>query len=151
MAEPNETKAFDDQPSSDLFELQLNNTGKNYIRRFYRLGTFILVANTFTCVIFNLSIGLDILQAIKDDAGEHSMSLPDLFYNAHLIVYNFINIVGVYFYVRFTKKIRRSIELNDEYGMNLSFKYFYINAVLFAISLIVSLVAELMYFMIKIN
>ena len=149
MAEPNETKAFDDEASAGLFQLQLNNTGKNYIQRFYRLGNFILIANTITCVIFNFYILIEILRITKVDADAESFSLPNVFYNCYLIVYNFINIVSVYFYVRFTKKIKRAIELNDEYGMNLSFRYFYINALLFAISLTLSLVSELMYFMIR--
>jgi len=149
MAESNQTGEFDDQASSNLFQLRLNNTGKDYIQRFYRLGNFILIANTITCILFNLYIGYDMLQAVKYEPGEESLSLPDLLYSGYSMIFNFINIVSVYFYVRFTKKIKASLELNDEHGMNLSFRYFYINALLFTISLILSLVSEVIYFMIR--
>jgi len=149
MAESNQTGEFDDQASSNLFQLRLNNTGKDYIQRFYRLGNFIFVANTITCIIFNFYIGYDILQAMTSEPGEESLSLPYLLYSGYSMIFNFINIVSVYFYVRFTKKIKASIELNDEHGMNLSFRYFYSNALLFTISLILSLVSEVIYFMIR--
>src|SRR5687768_16084936 len=149
MAESNEKVEFDDHAASNLSQLRLNNTGKNYIQRFYRLGNFILIANTITCIIFNFYIGYDILQAMTSEPGEESLSLPYLLYSGYSMIFNFINIVSVYFYVRFTKKIKASIELNDEHGMNLSFRYFYSNALLFTISLILSLVSEVIYFMIR--
>lgn len=148
MTEPNGSKSPGDQQSSNLFQLRLNSTGKNYILQIYRLSNFILIANTITCVIFNIYIINDLVQANIDNDLER-FALPDLFYNAYIIVYNLINIISVYFYVRFTRVIRRSIELNDEHGMNHSFRYLYINAILFTISLVVSLASELFYFVIK--
>ena len=146
MTEPIDTHSSNGEGSSNLFQPRLNDTGKKYILRLFKMGNFILIMNSLLCILY---IFLDIMRLSRADPIYDDIELSYDLYSGYLIIYNAINLISVYFYVRFSKKIKRSIEINDENGLNLSFKYIYVNGLLFTVSLVVAILSEFLFALFK--
>lgn len=125
------------QEGTSLFEIRLNETGQNYIRKFCRLITPVLIFLILTLVI-NLCVSVKyiLLNIDTDSRGPIRIPLAVKATPYFTIVTSVINFAAVIFYVRFAHSLKRSLAKNDEWMFNESFRYLSQNALLFLVTLI---------------
>jgi hypothetical protein len=129
---------MDTESHKDLFEIRVNETGKRYLLKFYSFATIIFILNL---VVASAFIVIQFDRIIKSGNFKYGDSLSPLtkwyFIVApfFIIVHTIIGVLGLYYYVFFSKKIKESLRDNDEQQFNLSFQYLYINSLILVISL----------------
>ena len=130
---------MESESHEDLFDIRVNETGKRYIQKFYSLATLIFILNLVVALIF---ITIEIDRIIKIGNFKYANSLSPLrkwyFIIApyFIIFHTMFGVLGLYYYVFFSKKIKKSLKDIDEKGFNSSFRYLYLNSLILVISLV---------------
>lgn len=125
--------------TDDLFHIRVNEVSKKYIRKLYPLGLASFVLGNILAVLFILSS----IYQLSARSYSFDGSLKEIFYSIYpiyTIAYSSLGVIGNYFYFTFLKKMKQSILNADESSFNLSFKYVYINAVIFVTSTAIGLI-----------
>ena len=130
---------MNDDVQSELFNIRVTEISKKYIRKLYSVGlvSFIL-NNSLTAIVISI--------AVYNIVGREALisgSIKETYffiYPFYAIAYSALSVVANYFYFSFLRKIRHSVLNADEKSYNLSFKYAYINVLIFMISTILGLI-----------
>ncbi len=135
-----------EQQESNLFEVKITETGKRYINRYAALSYTILVFVIFHTAILSIWNGWQIVQQFKMEV---SPLYPEAsFYNKVYpyisLLLNFLVLIANVYFLRFPRQLKKSIELNDTESANAAFRILFQGAILFLVSIIIT-VADILY------
>lgn len=141
-----------EESSNDLFGIRLNETGIHYIRKAAGLAVVIYVLVAITSLLYFIGAARNVyrLFAISSSEGNswHNVSLKLIACSWFLTI--ILNIFGAHYFVKFLRSLRRSSDENNEPSFNISFKYIYLNAIIFFWLMIINILFEVFgmtYFM----
>jgi hypothetical protein len=126
------------QPESSLFEIRVNENGKNYIRKFCRLIIPMLIFLILTMAINLFVIVKYLLLNINMGGKSSRITLITRGLPYFSILTAIINFVAVIYYVRFANSLKFSLAKNDEPMFNESFRHLSRNALFFLVTLIMT-------------
>ncbi len=128
---------MNEETQDDLFNIRLTEVSKKYIRRLYPIGLISFILNNILVVVV---ISISVYNISKHDS-ILTGSFKEVYfyiYPFYIIVYSVLGVFGNYFYFTFLRKIKQGVLNVDENSYNSSFKYVYINALLFMTSTILA-------------
>ena len=129
---------MESQPESSLFEIRVNETGKIYIRKFLRLIVPGLIFFLLTFIIsLCMSVKYILLSYDNTGLGKIPLSLRASYSFSGLT--SIVNLLAIIFYMRFAKALKNGLAKNDEQLFNRSFRYLSTNALLFLVTMIMTL------------
>ena len=131
---------MENETNPNIFEIRINETGKKYIHKFYRLGTSIFVINIILNLVFLVTEIYNLVEILSQPDADENLYL--IIFPVFYIIYTVFAFLGVYYYVIFSRKINAGIVNYNEFGLNLSFRYLYLNALIFLISMIFLVLAS---------
>jgi hypothetical protein len=128
-----------------IFEIRLTETGVSYIRRLFKLAGpiyfFVVTGHSIRAITdvirFRKYLNYPVTSAM--DFFELRM-MPIV-----TIVFAVVNIIGVYYYVRFVKQLNYCINFRDESLFNQSFRQLLKNALFFISILVCSTILDFFY------
>lgn len=123
----------------DLFEVRLNKTGVNCIKKLSRLSGvifFLVLASTLFYLFLNV-------KNIMSNSGVASSRWNTL--KVQLVQYTYLivlvgNFIAVLFYIKFIRSLHYSIQNDNEVLFNRSFRYILRNAAIFIGVLVLNIV-----------
>ncbi|MEO8405000.1 MAG: hypothetical protein ABI480_10405 [Chitinophagaceae bacterium] len=130
-----------EQENGNLFEVKLDETGRRYIRKLYRLLTLILIGFT----IISIAAGVIQIHRIIRYADKSIVGLlPNLILGVEPMVslfLIFINAIALVYYYKFAKTISSGVDDDNPIRFNESFKFLYRNVLVNMVSLVLNIVA----------
>jgi hypothetical protein len=134
-----------DNTGSDLFGIRLNETGIYYIRKAAALGViiYLLVAVmsllSLIVAIRNIYEVFDTLYAVGSWKG-FSVKLIACSWFLTIV----LNLFGVHYFVKFLRSLRETVDENNEPSFNLTFRYIYLNAIIFIWLMIINIFIQVL-------
>ncbi len=142
-----------EQRDSALFEVKITDVGRKYINRYAALSYTILTLVILNTIISSAWNGWQIVQQFKLE--ESPLYSPTFSYNnvyPYISIFiNFLVLLANIYFLRFPRRLKRSIELNDTERANNAFKILFQGAVLFLITLVITVADILLGFFIAIR
>ena len=134
-----------DNEKNELFTIRINQTGRLYIRKFAKLATAIFILSAFytTIVVYRYWDIVSNYSWFSNRALSVWIKLESILF----VIVTVLNLICVYFYARFAKKLFFHLEKENEEEFNLSFSLIFKNALLLLLVLILDLVIALSGFM----
>ena len=121
-----------------LFEIRVNENGKSYIRKFWKLIVFGLILFSLTFIIgLYMSARYIFLSYANTDLAKIPLTLRVTYYFSTLT--SIVNLVAIIFYARFANLLRLGLTKNDEQMFNRAFRYLSQNALLFIVTMVMTL------------
>lgn len=134
----------------NIFEIKLDETGINYIRKFYRLSATIyillILVSSFS-IYMDISSFLAIRRAIETGSLITGGMRGYTFYLVRPLLYAAImmgNIWSGYHYFKFARMLNKSIDTDNPPVFNLSFKHLFYNAAVFTGFLALTVLLDLL-------
>jgi hypothetical protein len=132
-----------DDSNNDLFGIRLNETGIHYIRKAATLGLtiYILVAASSLLTFIGAIRNMYTVFSLSSVNGWRGFSIKLIACSWVLSI--ILNLFGVHYFVKFLRSLRSSVDENNEPLFNLSFRYIYVNAIIFIWLMIINLFFEI--------
>lgn len=130
---------MNEERKNDLFDISINEISKKYIRKIYPIGVTSFVLNIIFTIIF-ISLSVYNIVSYGNMSKDTFKEVFYSFYPVYAIVYSVITLIGNYFYFIFLRGMKRCIQNSNEDGFNSSFRYAYLNTLIFCISIILSVI-----------
>lgn len=123
---------------SELFSVEINEEGYNWIKRFGIIATIVFVVTILTSS-FNIMMAIATMNILKINT--ISVGIRNYYsINIAILVFNFIfQIVQLFFYRRFSIIAKKAIRGRNSVLFNRSFKWLVIQAVCFLVQVLMSL------------
>jgi hypothetical protein len=132
-----------EQIPDNIFEVKLDETGKSYIRKIYKLSGLLLFGGLILTVFLGI---IQIVRFIKHNQSNASGLWPNLILKVYPFI-NFVllilNIIALVYYFKFSKGLAKSIADDNPVRFNNSFKYLYSSIVLNLLVVALSLAASI--------
>ncbi len=129
------------QKESDLFGIRLNERGKKFIRKFVAISYTIMVLVFFEAAIsIYWYIRILATKPVAADYPGFTATAYDIINPYVSILFSLMAVVSNFYYIRFPRVLLRSIELNDEFGVNQAFSLLFKGALIFLIWLLLTTV-----------
>jgi len=119
----------------ELFEIKLDETGRNLLVRISRWTRFLYICSLLTCIFDFIVAGIIFNSFSKYSSGINSSFLTfilrlDILF---LVTYAVLLPLQAYYFFVFSGKSRKSMQYEDSIGFNQSFKWLLRHAVIAAI------------------
>jgi hypothetical protein len=121
------------QEESDLFQVRLNEQGKNFIRKFAAISYTMMVLVFFGSVVtiyWDIKI-LVMRTSLTTGYPGYTRKFYDMAYPYISMIFSLLALISNFYYLRFPRALLRSIKINDEFGANQSFKLLFKGALIF--------------------
>jgi uncharacterized membrane protein YcgQ (UPF0703/DUF1980 family) len=129
---------MESQPESSLFEIRVNENGKSYIRKFLKL---IVPGLIFFGLTFIIGLFASVRYIILSYSTTNSLKIPLTVRVTYFfeVLTSVVNLLAIIFYMRFAYALKKGLAKNDEELFNRSFRYLSRNALLFLVTMIMTL------------
>jgi len=121
------------EEDSDLFQVRLNDQGKKYIQKFATISYSMLVLVIFGSVVaIYWDIKILLMRAsLSPNYPGFTRTFYDMAYPYISMIFSLLAVIGNIYYLRFPRTLLHSIKINDEFGVNQSFKLLFKSALIF--------------------
>lgn len=129
---------MDSQQESSLFEIRVNESGRSYIRKFLKI---IVPGLIFFLLSFIISLCITVRYILLSFAKTDLVKLPvtlKVTYSFSMLI-SITNLLAMIFYMRFANSLKNGLAKDDEQLFNRSFLYLSRNALLFLVTMIMTL------------
>ncbi len=110
--------------NEELFQIKLDETGKNLLIRISRWARFLYVCCVLTCIfdLVNAYLGIKTFLKYADNYDDY-MRFSVIFNIIFLIIYAVLLPAQAYYFLSFSRKARKAIQYEDSFSFNNSFKW----------------------------
>jgi hypothetical protein len=133
---------MDQDSQQNLFEIKLDETGKSHIRKSFKLIGLVAISLVIGATAM---VVIQVKRIIRDS----EINYPGFWDNIVIkalpwlaIFMTAVNVIAVYFYVRFFNKLSLSIRSNSQVLFNESFKYLYQNLIFWLSVMAISFIMD---------
>jgi len=128
---------MDNENDKDLFDIRINESAKRFIRKTHPLVSISFIANVLLAIVI-ISVSVYSLRIQGQREVDSIRGFYFFFYPIYTILYTIIATVGGYYYFLYMKNLKKAVINSNEDLFNASFKYVYVNAILFTISMVMA-------------
>ena len=135
----------------DIFSIRLDREGLGWVLRFCRAVKLILLLSILVAVPSLLTGFLQVIGS-KNASMFNGRPLYKMFYILYpywWMLYIILWVFQIYFYWKFSVRLKKAVEIPDEKGFNASFRYLYYNARMIIAVCIISFLGNMTTFLIN--
>jgi len=134
-----------EQTEQGLFGSKLNETGKNYIRKFAAATRILLLIGVLVCLVF---LTENIIRLIHYDphlfSNDKILQFEYRIFPFYAVIYTVLALLQLYYYWKVGRDLKKGGDFNDEVTFNAAFSALYRNAVFSIITFSMSLLINLL-------